>query len=301
MSLAATKLCPALLIVCLGIVLLAAPAGAQLNTEEERLWNEPVAPFRIAGNVYYVGAREVASYLLTGPDGHVIIDSGFAETVPLVLQNLTTLGVRPGEVEALLATHAHYDHVGGLAALREKTGAPIWMSAGDAELAARGGLGDPNFGDRFPFRAFRPDRLLAAGETLTVGSSRLTALLTPGHTPGCTSWQIDTVERGQPLRLLVLCSITAPGYRLVGNAAYPGIVADYEATFAKLEALRVDVLLASHGSVFGLLEKRAALCLNPERNPFVDAGALPTHLGERRTAFRRQLAQQERDEAGERR
>jgi metallo-beta-lactamase class B len=273
------------------MALAAAPSLAQTSAEE-RLWNEPVEPFRIVGNVYYVGAREVSAYLVKGRDRSVLIDSGFAETAPLVLKNLETLAVRPREVGVLLATHAHYDHVGGLAALREATGAAIWMSEADAELAGRGGLGDPNFGDRFRYRAFRPDRVLRDGDTMTVGGARLTALVTPGHTPGCTSWQIDVTERGRPLRVLVVCSVTAPGYRLVDNAAYPGIADDYAATFRRLAGVRADVLLASHGSVFDLLGKRAALGRNPERNPFVDAAEAARYLERSRKAFERELAEQ---------
>ena len=282
----------ALLALALGPMTLPPAAGAQTSSEEERAWNEPVEPFRIVGNVYYVGAREVAAYLVATPEGHVLIDSGFEETVPQILANVEALGFRTADVEVLLASHAHYDHVGGMATLRERTGARLHMSAADAELAARGGQDDPNFGDTFRYRAFRPDRVLRDGEVVELGGTKLTAHLTPGHTPGCTTWTTTVEEHGAPLRLVLLCSVTAPRYRLVGNAGYPGIAEDFHATFARLEGMAADVFLAPHGSFFGLLEKRAALCRNPAANPFVDAAAFPAHVAARKTAFERELAAQ---------
>jgi imidazolonepropionase-like amidohydrolase/glyoxylase-like metal-dependent hydrolase (beta-lactamase superfamily II) len=261
---------------------------------EEAQWNQPVAPFRIAGNLYYVGAREVASYLIATAEGHVLIDSGFEQTVPQVLANVEALGFRAGEVRLLLASHAHADHVGGMATLRERTGARLLMSAADAELAARGGQGDPNFGDRFRYRPFTPDARLRDGEVVELGGSSLTAHLTPGHTPGCTTWSMTVEERGAPLRVVFLCSVTAPTYRLVDNAGYPRIADDYRFTFDRLAGMTADIFLGPHGSFFGLLEKRAVLCRNPERNPFVDREALSAHVAARRAAFERQLAEQRR-------
>ena len=271
----------------------AAPARAELS-EEERRWNEPVEPFRIAGNVYYVGAKEVASYLVATPAGHVVIDSGFAETVPRVLANVRALGFEPKDVKWLLISHAHYDHVGGIADLRDATGAKVAVSAGDAEQAKNGGKGDFQWGDRFTYRPFTADRLLRDGDTVALGGTTLTANVTPGHTRGCTSWSTDVVERGKPLCVLVLCSVTAPGYRLAGNAAYPQIVDDYRATFRRLAAMPVDVFLAAHGSFFGLLDKRAALCRNPETNPFVDPQGYRDHVERLRQELERRLAEQQR-------
>jgi metallo-beta-lactamase class B len=273
------------------------PLRAQTNSEEQRRWNQPVEPFRVAGNVYYVGAHEVAAYLVATPEGHVILDSGFEETVPQLLANVETLGFRPTDVRLLIASHGHFDHVGGMATLRERTGAQILMSAADAELAARGGQGDPNFGDDFAYRPFRPDRLIADGEVVELGGSRLVAHLTAGHTRGCTTWTLRVEEHGRPLDVAFLCSVTAPGYRLLGNAGHPDIVADYQATFRRLAELPVDVFLANHGSFFDLHGKRAALCANPAVNPFVDPEGWRRHLERQREAFESRLAAQ-RAEAG---
>lgn len=279
----------------LAVVAALAPAGEafpQSSDAQQREWNSPVEPFRIVGDVYYVGAHEVSSFLVATPAGHVIIDSGFEETVPQVLANVAKLGFAAEDVELLVASHAHFDHVGGMATLRERTGALLLMSAADAELAARGGKGDPNFGDSVPYRPFRPDRLIADGEVVELGGVRLTAHVTAGHTPGCTSWTLRVEEGGRPLDVLFLCSLTAPGYRLVGNEAYPDIAADYRASFRRLAELPVDVFLANHGSFFDLHGKRAALCANPRENPFVDPAGWKRHLERVRADFEAKLAEQ---------
>ena len=273
---------------------LAAAARAELS-EEEKGWNEPVEPFRIAGNVYYVGAREVTSYLIATPAGHVLIDSGFAETAPQVLANVRTLGFEPKDVKWLLISHPHYDHVGGIADLRDATGAKVAVSAADAEQAKNGGKGDFQWGDRFTYRAFTADRLLQDGDTVALGGATLTANVTAGHTRGCTSWSTQVTERGKPLHVVFVCSITFPGYRLAGNEAYPRIVDDYRDTFRRLAAMPVDVFLAAHGSFFRLVEKRAALCRNPENNPFVDAQGYRDHVERQRQQFEHQIKVQRSD------
>ena len=270
---------------------LVTPVRAELS-EEEKGWNEPVEPFRIAGNVYYVGAREVTSYLIATPAGHVLIDSGFAETAPQVLANLRTLGFDPKDVKWLLISHPHYDHVGGIADLRDATGAKIAISAADAEQAKNGGKGDFQWGDRFTYRAFTGDRLLQNGDAVALGGTTLVANVTPGHTRGCTSWSTEVSERGKPLRVVFVCSITSPGYRLAGNDAYPRIVDDYRDTFRRLAAMPADVFLAAHGSFFGLVEKRAALCRNPEVNPFIDPDGFRAHVERLRAGFEQRLAEQ---------
>lgn len=270
-----------------------AAARAELS-EEERSWNEPVEPFRIAGNVYYVGARDVTSYLIATPAGHVLVDSGFAETVPQVLANVRTLGFDPKDVKWLLISHPHYDHVGGIADLRDATRAKIAVSAADGEQAKNGGKGDFQWGDRFTYRAFTADRLLQDGDTVTLGGTTLTANVTPGHTRGCTSWSTKVTEHGKPLHVVFVCSITFPTYKLAGNEAYPRIADDYRDTFRRLAAMPADVFLAAHGGFFRLMEKRAALCRNPEQNPFVDPQGYRAHVEQKRQEFEQRLAEQQR-------
>ena len=153
-----------------------------------RSWNQPVEPFRIAGNLYYVGANDIASYLIATPEGHILLDGGFVETVPLIRESVKKLGFRIEDVKVLLNTHAHYDHAGGLAELKTLTGAKLQASEADAPALARGGKDDPLFGDQFLFPAVQADRLVKDGDTVSLGGSTLTARLTPGHTAGCTTW-----------------------------------------------------------------------------------------------------------------
>jgi len=227
---------------------------AQKN-EQDRAWNQPVEPFRIAGDIYYVGASDITSYLVTTPKGHILIDSGFIETVPQIIANVKKLGFKPEEIKVLLNSHAHYDHAGGLAELRRLTGATLMISEPDVELMANGGKGDPNFGDRFPFEAVRADKSLRSGERVKLGGATLTANLTPGHTRGCTTWTTETMHQGRKLNAIFVCSTSAPGYKLFKNEKYPNIYADYLQTFAFLEKQRPDIFLGSHGAIYGLEEK----------------------------------------------
>lgn len=232
-----------------------------------RSWNQPVEPFRIARNLYYVGARDITSYLITTPKGHIVIDGGFVETAPMIVASIRKLGFRVEDVKILLSSHAHYDHAGGLAELKRITGATFYASAGDIPQLARGGLDDPQFGNRFPFPPVRADRIVRHSQKISLGGTTLTAHITPGHTRGCTTWTMkagghDVVFLGSP-------SVPSD-YRLVGNPAYPDAVSDYRRQFEILRSLECDIFLASHGSFFDLEKKRALLHGDGKANPFVD-------------------------------
>jgi metallo-beta-lactamase class B len=222
------------------------------NNERDRAWNQPVAPFRIAGNVYYVGVTEVTSFLITTPRGHILLDGGFPESAPLIERNIEKLGFRLHDVKILLSSHAHYDHAGGLAELKRATGAKLYAGAGDVALLARGGADDPQFGDKYPFPSVAVDHALRDGERITLSGTTVVAHATPGHTRGCTTYSLRTAGHD----VVFVGSPTAPGYRLVGNPAYPDAVGDYRRQFAVLESLPCDILLASHGSFFNLAEKQ---------------------------------------------
>src|SRR5215218_5464277 len=168
---------------------------AEVTDEESRRWNEPVRPFKIVGNVYYVGAKEVASFLIVTPQGHILLDTGFLETLPQIKQNVAQLGFRFDDIKILLNSHAHADHAGGFALLKkELPSAKLMVSEGDAPLLARGGKNDPNFGDRFVFQPVTADRILHDGDTVQLGGVTMTPRLTPGHTPGCTTWTMNVRE-----------------------------------------------------------------------------------------------------------
>jgi metallo-beta-lactamase class B len=236
-----------------------------------RSGNEPVEPFRIVGNIYYVGASDITSFLITNPGGHILLDGGLVETAPMIRDNIRKLGFRVEDVKYLLNSHAHLDHAGGLAQLKEWTGAQFVASREDGAQIARGGRRDPMWGDRLTFPPVKPDRIVGDGETVISGETIMTAHLTPGHTKGCTTWTTDAEEDGHRYHVVFLCSTSAPGYKLVNNPNYPNIVDDYRQTFAYLKTLPCDVFLGAHGSFFDLDGNRRALKADPTHNPFVSA------------------------------
>ena len=254
-----------------------------------RGWAEPREPFHVVGNVYSVGSAEVTSFLIATPKGHVLIDGGFAESAPQIVRNIDKLGFKLEDVKVLVATHAHFDHVGGLAELKRRTGAQITASRADAEAMARGGKGDPQFGDSIPFAPVYADRIVQDGGVVRVGPTELVAHVTPGHTQGCTTWTTMQRENEQPVHVVFNCSLSVPDeYHLLGNARYPRAVDDYERSFRILRALPCDVFLAPHASFFRQDERRSKMA-DGAPNPFVDPSACGAYLDHSEQAFRLHL------------
>ncbi|MFN2622848.1 MAG: subclass B3 metallo-beta-lactamase [Chthoniobacterales bacterium] len=261
--------------------------------ESDRASNQPVKPFRVIGNIYYVGASEVTSFLITGSAGHILLDAGFAETAPQIEQNIATLGFRLADVKILLNSQAHFDHAGGLAELKKLTGASLIASAADAELIAHSGKGDFAFGDRLSYEPVKADRIIADSESVELGDTKITAHLTPGHTRGCTTWTMSVEENGEPYQVVFLGGVTIPGYKLVGNALYPTIADDYAQSFALLKRLPCDVFLGAHGSYFGLQKKLAHVGQTP--NPFIDPDGYWRNIEEFKHGFQDQLDREKRE------
>lgn len=255
-------------------------------------WNEPVRPFRIIGNIYYVGASEVSSFLITTPRGHILLDSGFAETVPLIADGIKQLGFKIEDVKILINSHAHYDHAAGLAQLRRLTGAHLTLSKADAALAANGGKGDFQWGETFTYEPARADRILQDKDRVELGGITMIARLTPGHTKGCTSWVMKVNEGGKAYDVVFVGSTTAPGYTLVNNPKYPNIASDYEYTFRLLRSLPCDVFLAPHGSFFNLKSKVERLARSKKPNPFIEGKSYRDFLDRTEKEFVEQLSKQ---------
>lgn len=254
------------------LVLLSLPAllAAQVRSDFDRRMNEPAEPFRIIGNIHYVGSADLAVYLITTPDGHILIDGGFAETVPQIEENVKKLGFDLADVKILLVNHEHSDHAGGLKLLKEKTGARLYASPEAKKQLENGGTDDFAFGDDLTFDPVTVDSVLRDGQTVGLGGVRLKTHFTPGHTKGCTTFTTDLREGKRDLSVIFLCSTTALDYRLVENEKYPGIAKDFIETFARLRKLEPDVFLSSHASFFGMKKKFAALRDRPAANPFID-------------------------------
>jgi len=242
------------------VAVLATPASSAAHAQEwPASWTEPVEPVRIADDLYYVGTAGLASFLFTSEDGHILIDAPLAENVSLLLENIRRLGFDPADIRVQLASHAHFDHVGGLAAMLEATGADLVLSEADAPLIRRGhdiGLGELSEGYA-PALATRTVEHLS---TVRVGDIELTAHLTPGHTPGCTSWGGTVRIEGAPHTFVSVCSLSVLStYRITGeDPTYPGQARDFCQSLAHLDSLDPDIFLAAHPGFFGFGEKRDA-------------------------------------------
>ncbi len=252
-------------------------------------WRSPVKPFRIAGNIYYVGTQGLAAYLIVSKQGAILLDGTLARNAGLIERNIESVGVPLRRVRLLISDHAHDDHVGAFARIKRDTGARFIASAGDRWALEHGrGRGDTNYGVR-RFPPVKVDAIVGEGQTIRLGGIALTAHLTPGHTPGCTSWSTTIQDDGAPRRVLFLCSITVAGNTLVGNRAYPGIVKDYRATFAKLATMQADIVLTSHPEMADVLEREARRETG-KSDTFIDPTALPRLVADSKTAFEGTLA-----------
>lgn len=265
------------------------------TTEQDREWNKPVEPFRIIGNVYYVGASEVTSFLITTPKGHILIDSGYAETVPQIKSNVEKLGFKLKDIKILLNTQAHYDHAAGLAELKRLTNAKMISSVADKKGLEEGDKNDFSWGDKYAFEPVKVDSTIVDGEYISLGGVKLKAMITPGHTPGATMWMLTAKEDNRAYQVAFVSSASIPGYTLVDNKKYPAIISDYELTFAKMKKLSPEVFLGSHGSFFNLLEKAEKIRSNPLINPFVDPAGYRAYVERAHSSFLAQL-KRERDE-----
>ena len=262
-----------------------APAAA----EDPREWSTPVTPFNIAGNIYYVGTQGLAAYLIVSNQGAILLEGTTAKNAPLIERSIEQVGIPLHAVKRLISDHAHPDHVGALAQIKQDTGAEFWASAGDTWALEHGRVrGDTHYQPE-PFAPIKVDRIVRDGETLQLGDVTLTAHLTPGHTPGCTSWSATVQDQGQQRDVLFLCSITVAGNVLVGNHAYPTIASDYRATFRKLKILKADIVLPSHPDLADVIERGARRAAG-DPNAFIDPQLLPSLVAHFSAAFEADLA-----------
>jgi metallo-beta-lactamase class B len=275
----------------LPLLIAAAPALHQDSNwaEIKAEWNVPTTPFRIAGNVHYVGTAGLSAYLITDPKGHVLIDGGLPESAPLIVANIRALGFRIEDVRILLINHAHFDHSGGLAELKRLSGAQLLASGGDKPDLERGKTVGRD--DLEPYPTVKVDRVIRDGEHIRLGAIDLVTHVTAGHTKGCTSWSYRVTEQGKPLDVLFACSLTVAGQDLSGGKAYPGAVGDFRRTFARLRSVRADIFLNFHPGAFDMEAKRKRL---EAGNPlaFVDPGELARRVDGAQKQFEKELAEQ---------
>lgn len=248
---------------------------------------------KVAGNLYYVGSKDLAVYLVKTDAGHILINTGYEETVPMIRVAIESLGVKLSDIKILLSSHAHSDHVAGHAKMKELTGAAVYVMKGDDRVISDGGKGQYLYADsRWP--TCEVAKVLGDGDEVKLGGVTLTARSTPGHTRGCTTWTWPVEEAGRKLRVVVIGSPNVnPGYKLVNNTDYPEIADDFATTFKVLKSLKCDIFLGAHGNYYGMLAKHERLLKQPEgANPFIDSEGYREYVSLKEKAFRSNLESQ---------
>jgi metallo-beta-lactamase class B len=279
------------------VVLVPGPVRADDNPD----WTTPLAPFRIADNLYYVGSRDLASYLITTPQGDILINSNLTSSPPLICHSVEQLGFHWSDIKILLISHAHSDHDAGSAEILRETHAKYMVMDADVSVVESGGAADFAYGPRPQYPIAHVDRVLHDGSTVTLGNVTLTAHKTPGHTRGCTTWTLRVHLPGDDasqLRNVVIVGSwnVNPGYRLVATknkaASYPGIAADFARTFAVLNALPCDVFLGAHGIYFNMFAKLARMPQQGDK-VWIDPDGYHRAIAERKAAFEKELHKQQ--------
>ena len=264
-------------LVTAALLLAANSASAQdaINCGSCAEWNQPVAPFNVHGNTYYVGTAGLSAILVTGPQGHVLLDGALPQSAPLIQKNIEALGFKMKDVKLILNSHAHFDHAGGIAALQKASGATVAHSPHGAQVLRDGtpGTDDPQYDPKE--RAYIPKvaqvKEVADGETLSVGPLRFTVHYTPGHTPGGTTWTWQSCEAGKCLDMVYADSLTpvsTDGFHYTGGPGYPDRSASFRKTIARIAGLKCDIVIAAHPSAtdaFGKAARKSA-----QSNPFID-------------------------------
>jgi len=276
------------------LVLFTLTLAASLHLRADASWTTPFPPFRIAGNLYYVGSADLGSYLIVTPKGLILINSSFPQNVPLIEKSVDELGFHFKDIKILLISHAHNDHCAGAAQVIKLTGAKYFVMDGDVPVVESGGKADFAYGAKSEnwYPPAHVDRMLHDGDTVRLGGVVLTAHKTAGHTKGTTTWTMDEMEAGKTLHVVIVGSPNVnPGYKLVDNKTYPQIADDYAHGFQVLTALPCDVFLGAHGGYFDLKEKYARWKAG-DRNAFIAPDDYVGYIAERQQAFETELKRQ---------
>jgi metallo-beta-lactamase class B len=275
------------------LLLLFVYAGS-LFAQQDPAWTTPQTPYRVIGNVYYVGSKDLASFLITTPQGHILINSNLKSSPSMIRRSVEELGFHFSDIKILLISHAHFDHAAGSAEIMRLTGAKYMVMAADVPVVESGGRADFALGNspEYRFPETRVDRVLHDGDEVRLGNFVLVAHLTPGHTKGCTTWTMKVSDGGHIYNVVIVGSLNfLSSYKLVGDAAYPNMAQDFELTFRTLKALPCDVFLGAHGSYFGMLKKLDARKAGGA-NPFIDPAGYQSYVAEKDQEFLAELAKQ---------
>jgi metallo-beta-lactamase class B len=276
------------------VVLLVFFFASGVFAQQDPAWTASQNPYRVIGNVYYVGSKDLASFLIATPQGHILINSNLASSVPMIRRNVEALGFRFSDIKILLISHAHFDHAAGSAEIKRLTHARYMVMDADVPVVESGGRDDFALGSspKYWFPKTKVDRVLHDGDEVRLGNAVLVAHLTPGHTKGCTTWTMKVSEGGRVYDVVIVGSATfLSSYKLVGDAAYPKMAQDFESTFRTLKALPCDVFLGAHGSYYGMLRKFDDMKAGTA-NPFIDPAGYQSYVAEKDKEFLAELAKQ---------
>lgn len=251
-------------------------------------------PFKVIGNIYYVGDTNEAVYLITTNAGHILLDTGYAETVPIVKAGVEKLGFRMRDIKIMISGHAHSDHVAGHALVKEMTGARVLASELDAVVIESGGARGDYRGPRAnPWKPAKVDQIIRDGEKVTLGDVTLVAHLTPGHTRGNTTWTMVTDEGRGKLNVVFVPSVGRnEGVHVFNYPNHPTIAQDYQQTFRVLKSLPCEVFLGPHGNFFDLNGKFARMQAGARENPFIDPVGCRQYVERGEAAFLKQLEEE---------
>lgn len=256
-------------------------------------WEEPAEPLKIVGPIYFVGTQGLGAYLITTGEGHILLCTGMPSSGPMIAASIRKLGFRPEDIKVLLTSHAHIDHAGAMAYFKKLSGAKLALMEADVAAMEDGGRSDFHYGWDWQTMGYPPakvDRILRDGDTVKLGDVVMTALSTPGHTRGDTTWTTTVTDSG---RAYVVAwpdgTSINPGYRLERSPSYPGIEEDYRNTFHRLEMLKPDVWLVTHTERFDLEGKRARAA-QIGAQAFVDPEGYRQYIAAQRKAFEDLLA-----------
>lgn len=249
-------------------------------------WNDPFPPHQVMDNLYYVGTSQLASFLLTTPEGHILLNSNYEASVPVIKAGVEALGFKFEDIKILISGHAHPDHIEGDALVKEMTGAEVVV--GRLEVPDVQAFKHPQ-GKTLPI-----DRIIDAGDTVSLGGTTLTAHVLPGHTKGCVAWTLQLEEAGRSYDTLIECSLNGQFLQYVDNADYPGIAEDMRNTYKTARELPAEVWVSSHGVFYGLDAKYAKLQERKagDPNPFFDPDGYQAHVVEFEGTFEAALARQ---------
>lgn len=255
-------------------------------------WSAPFPGHQVVGNLYYVGTADLGVFLVTSDDGHILINTGLADSTALIRDNVESLGFYLKDIKILLTMQAHWDHAAALAEIKKISGAAMWATTDDARLLEDGGFSDPLFGGKETFKPVKVDKIISEGEVIALGDTRLQVYEHPGHTEGSSSYSMQVRENGRDYKVVIANMNTIAGKKLANEPTYAGIANDFAETFSKQKNMDVDIWVAAHASQYGLHNKyKPGQLYSPDT--FVDPEGFLMMVEGLEAVYQKQLAEEQ--------